>query len=80
MNYEIIIVYLDNKNLTVQLDEVELPKFMDCVKQNIEYWNVNKDQSIYCPKDQIRYITTQKHTPTVDKAIEQPLNDEIKDI
>ena len=68
MQYIIKIIYLDDKDLSVILDEKEVSKFNECIRDNKPYWNINNSQAIWTPKDQIRYINIFKQEAVNDST------------
>jgi len=61
---------MDDKALNVELPEEEVPKFLECLKANKEYWAPNAETAFATSFAQVRYtsITKTPDAPPVESA------------
>ena len=56
---------MDDKNITILLDEDQITLFFEAIKKNETFWDAKHDTAFWTPAEQIRYTSISKYD---DKA------------
>lgn len=54
--YLIKLIYFDSKEISLIIDEPQLPKFLNCIRDNSVYWEPNNSAGFYTQSSNIRYL------------------------
>lgn len=89
MQYILKLTYLDDKEVSIVLDEKQVPKFLESYKKDEPYWQENAESAFLVAKDLIRYVNILKYVappvevkpaePKVEKMPEAPKEEVKKD-
>ena len=76
MQYVLKIIYLDDKDVSIILEEKQVPLFIETIKKNEPFWQNEKESAFYVPLTQIRYMNIQKIAEKTEEAPkEEPVNE-----
>ena len=60
MQYAVKIIYLDGKDVSVLLEEKQVPDFLEALKKNKPYWEEKREAAFWTAEKQVRFINIQK--------------------
>jgi len=60
MQYLLKLIYLDDKDVSIVLEENQVTLFLEAFKKNEPYWQNKNESAFMVPQAQIRYVNIQK--------------------
>jgi hypothetical protein len=70
--YLIQIIYFDDKDVRLEVEEPQVPSVLEALRDNKPYWNENKTYAIWTPSTEIRYVNIIEYKPPVKEEVKQP--------
>jgi len=70
MQYILKLIYLDDKDVSIVLDEKQVPLFLEAFKKNEPYWQNTNESAFMVTQSQIRYVNIQK-MPAAPKEVKK---------
>lgn len=74
MQYILKLTYLDDKEVSIILDDKQIPQFLEAFKKDEPYWQKNAESAFFVPQAQVRYVNILKYVvPPVEVKPEEKI-------
>jgi len=74
MQYILKLTYLDGKDVSIILDDKQIPQFLEAFKKDEPFWQKDAESAFFVPQAQVRYVNILKYVaPPVEVKKEEKI-------